>query len=144
MRAVAAAVAGLAVAVASPAAAHHRRPITETYQVTAPVPYPGDFRSQEHCAVGVEGLTRDTRALTLPDRGVLEVELTGFVGGWVIELYDVHGRMLEQGAKWEPTNPAPMRKLSYLNTKPGQHVRIAACNVEGTPRATVSYTFTFH
>ncbi|HVE98416.1 MAG TPA: hypothetical protein VNA12_04475 [Mycobacteriales bacterium] len=143
MRAVAAVSAGLAIAVASPAAANHRRPISETYEVTAPVPYPGDFMSPEHCAAGVEGVTRDTHALTLPDRGLLEVELTGFLGGWVVELYDAHGRLLEQGAEFDPTNPAPARKLSYQNARPGQHLRIAACNVNGGPNATVRYTFTF-
>ena len=128
-------------ALAMPAAGTHKPPISESYDVTAPVPYPVDGAS--HCTDGVEGLTKNTRPVTLPDRGVLEVELSGFLGDWVLELFDAKGRMLAQAAVLDPTNLAPVRKVTYKKATPGQEVRIAVCNVEGGPSGSVTYTFTF-
>lgn len=131
----------LAVLVASPALAGHKAPVKESYDVTAPVPYPVEDTS--HCTDGVEGMTKNTRAVTLPDRGVLDVELSGFLGDWVLELFDAKGRMLGQAAVLDPTDTAPVRKVTYKKGTPGQEVRIAVCNVNGGPRAKVAYTFTY-
>ncbi len=129
-----------AAAVALPAAAAHQPPMRESYSVTAPVPYPVDGAS--HCSEGVEGATKNTRKVKLPTRGVLEVELSGFLGDWVLELFDAKGKMLAQAAELDPTNTAPVRKVTYKKATPGQVVKIAVCNVEGGPTAKVSYTFT--
>lgn len=131
----------LVTAIAMPASASHKPPVKESYEVTAPVPYPVEDAS--HCTDGVEGMTKNTRAVTLPDRGVLVVELSGFLGDWVLELFDDKGRMLGQAAELDPTNTAPVRKVTYKKATPGQKVSIAVCNVEGGPRATVAYTFTY-
>ena len=39
--------------------------MTGSYDVTAPVPYPGDGMSQAHCAEGVEGYRAALRFLAL-------------------------------------------------------------------------------
>ena len=129
------------VLLAVPAAATHKKPISESYDVTAPVPYPVDGAS--HCSEGVEGLTKNTRPFTFPDRGVLAIELSGFLGDWVLELHDDKGRMLAQAAQFDPANTDPLRKLVYKKGAPKQQVSIAVCNVNGGPTAAVEYTFTF-
>jgi len=104
------------------------------------VPYPVDGAS--HCTGGIEGTTKNTREIKLPSRGVLEVELSGFLGDWVLELFDAKGKVLAQAAAFDPTNTAPVRKVTYKKATPGQLVKIAVCNVEGGPTAKVAYTFT--
>lgn len=131
----------LATLLAAPAAANHKKPITASYEVTAPVPYPVDGSS--HCTDGVEGLTKGSKDFTLPDRGVLQIEMSGFLGDWVLELFDAKGRMLGQAAQLDPLNTAPVRKLTYKKGTPRQAVRIVACNVNGGPTAQVRYTFTY-
>lgn len=128
-------------AFAAPAAAGHKPPISEKYDVTAPVPYPVEGAS--HCTDGIEGTTKNTRPVTLPDQGVLVIELSGFLGDWVLELHDDKGRMLGQAAALEPTNTAPVRKLTFKKAKPGMKVKIAVCNNYGGPKGSVKYTFTY-
>lgn len=131
----------LAVALlAVPAGATHKAPVTETYDVTAPLPYPVDGAS--HCSEGVEGLTKDTRPFTIPEAGVLTVELTRFLGDWVLELHDDKGRLLAQAAELDPANTAPKRQIVFKKGKPKQQVSIAVCNVNGGPTGSVRYTFT--
>ncbi len=126
---------------AGTAAATHKAPLKEQYDVTAPVPYAVEAAS--HCTDGFEGLSKNTREVVLPDRGVLEVELSGFLGDWVLELLDSRGKLLGQAAQLDPANTAPVRKVTYKKATPGQEVRIAVCNVTGGPTASVAYTFTF-
>lgn len=126
--------------ITSAASAGHQAPVSERYDVTAPVPFPVEASS--HCTDGIEGTTKNTRTITLPSRGVLQVELSGFLGDWVLELFDAKGRMLGQSAALDPTNTAPVRKVTYKKATPGQQVKIAVCNVEGGPKASVNYTFT--
>ena len=129
------------VLLAVPAAATHQKPISESYDVTAPVPYPVDGAS--HCSEGVEGLTKNTRPFTIPEQGVLAVELSGYLGDWVLELHDDEGRMLAQAAQFDPANTSPLLKIVFKKGKPKQEVAIAVCNVNGGPTASVSYTFTY-
>ncbi|HVE98415.1 MAG TPA: hypothetical protein VNA12_04470 [Mycobacteriales bacterium] len=131
----------LAAAAGSPAVASHKEPLYEAYEVTAPVPYAVDGAS--HCTDGVEGLTKNTRPLTLPDRGLLEIELSGYLADWVLELFDAKGKMLGQAAQFAPANTSPKVSMTYKKATPGQKVRIVACNVKGGPKAKVAYTFTF-
>ena len=104
------------------------------------MPFPVDGAS--HCTDGIEGTTKNTRQIKLPSRGVLEVELSGFLGDWVLELFDAKGKVLAQAAAFDPTNTAPVRKVTYKKATPGQLVKIAVCNVEGGPTAKVAYSFT--
>lgn len=117
------------------------KPITQAYDVTAPVPYAVDGAS--HCADGVEGLSKNTRPVTLPAKGVLQIELSGYLGDWVLELFDAKGKMLGQAAAFDPANAAPKLKLTYKKAAKGQKVQIAVCNVTGGPTAKVKYTFTY-
>lgn len=130
------------VALAAPAAASHKKPFSETYTVTAPVPYPVDGAS--HCADAPEGHSRHTKPLRLPDRGELELRLSDFAGDWVLELFDDKGRMLAQLAEFDPLNTGGnVLILKYKKATPGQQVRILVCNVTGGPTARVRYTFTY-
>lgn len=116
------------------------KPVTKSWEVTA-VPFPMDAAS--HCKEGVEGVSRSTRQVTLPARGVLVAELTGFHGDWVLEVYDAKGRMVGQG--YSPLNPGSTgaAKVTYKKGAKGQKLSIAACNFAGGPTATAKYTFTY-
>ena len=139
MRTVASALLAVVV-LAVPATASHKRPVSETYEVTAPVAYPVGGTS--HCSEGVEGLTKNTRPFTFPERGALTVELSGFLGDWVLELHDDKGRSLSEAAALTPTDTAPTRKLTFKKGKAKQRVSIVVCNYGGSPNASVTYTFT--
>lgn len=128
------------VVLAVPATASHKAPVSETYDVTAPVPYPGEGTS--HCSEGVEGLTKNTRPFTIPEGGVLDIELSRFLGDWVLELHDDKGRVLAESAELTLTDTAPLRKITFKKGKPKQRVSIVVCNFGGGPRASVTYTFT--
>ena len=117
------------------------KPVTQSWEVTA-VPFPMEAAAS-HCKEGVEGVTRGTRAVTLPGRGSLVAELTGFHGDWVLEVYDAKGRMVGQG--YSALNPGSTgkAKVTFKKGLKGQKLSIAACNFTGGPTATAKYTFTY-
>ena len=128
-------------ALVAPASAKPRpKPVTESWEVTA-VPFPMDAAA--HCQEGAEGVTRETRQITLPAKGVLVAELTGFQGDWVLEVYDAKGTMLGQG--YSPLNPGGTgkAKVTYKKGAKGAKISIAACNFTGGPTAQAKYTFTY-
>jgi hypothetical protein len=138
----AATVAVLAIgALALPADAKPKpKPVTQSWDVTA-VPFP--MEASSHCKEGVEGVSRATRDVTLPGRGTLVAELTGFHGDWVLEVYDAKGRMVGQG--YSPLSPGSTgrAKVTVKKGLKGQKLSIAACNFTGGPNATAKYTFTY-
>lgn len=124
----------------APAGASHRGPVTESWEVTAPLPYPVEGTS--HCADGPEGLSKGSRVVVLPDAGTLVVELSGFLGDWVVELFDDKGKLLAAGAELNPTETAPVRKATYKKGKRGAKITVVACNLGGGPTGSLTSTFT--
>lgn len=126
---------------APPAEAAKRKPVTAQYTVLLPVPYPVEGSGGVHCAEGIDGLSRDLRKVTLPAAvGQLKVTLSGFVGDWVVEIYDAKGRVLGYGAELNLTSGT--RQASYKKKKSAKEtVTIAVCNLGGSPQALVTRTF---
>jgi hypothetical protein len=136
-----AAAAGPAVAPAGAAP----KPTKVTYKVTEPVPYPmlEEVPGGNGCWQGTEGQTKNTRAITLPAKGVL-VSTLDFTGDWDLYLFDAKGTIIAASAtdNSATVTDANTEKLTYKKGTKGQKVSLVACNWSGLPDATVTYTFT--
>lgn len=134
--------AAAAVALAAPAGAAKPKPISGSYDVTIPVPFPMEASNGSHCADAPDTLSRDARQMKLPGyAGKLAIGVSGFVGDWVIEVYDAKGRVLATGASLDLT--AGERSATYRKKKaPAETVTVMVCNFGGTPAGTVAWTFT--
>jgi hypothetical protein len=140
-------VAGLTVAaVAAPPAmaAPKKKPITKTYEVTAPAPDPTNYgqpagaSDYSVCAMNVPS-SFDRQEFQVPAAGTLAVEVTGFQGDWDLLLIDSDESELATGG----SSDLGGSETTEVRFKKKQKVSIVACNWAGTPTATVKYTFTF-
>ena len=136
-------VASLAVAaVAAPPAmaAPKKKPITKSYDVTAPMPDPSNYAGQGYsvCAQNVPG-SFDKQTIQIPAAGTLAVELSGFQGDWDLLLEDSDDSELASGG----SSDLGAAETTDVRFKKAQKVSIVACNWAGTPNATVKYTFTY-
>lgn len=128
-------------AAGAPADATHRKPMSGTYDVLIPVPHPVEDAGT-HCNQGVDPLSRASSQVALPDLGELKVKVSGFVGDWVVEIYDAKGRVLAYGATLDLVSG--VREAKWRKKKgAAEKVLIFVCNFGGTPRGTVSWSYTF-
>lgn len=126
---------------ALPAEARHRKPLSGSYAVTIPVPFPVEGATA-HCTEGVDALTRSATKVTIPETGQLDVKVTGFTGDWVLEVFDAKGRVLATGASLDPTSG--VRTAKWKKKKAGSEtVTLTVCNYGGTPTGQVDWTFAF-
>ena len=134
----------LAASVAVPAAeANHRKPLSGSYDLTLPVPFPGESPSGSHCADAPDDLSRDTRPVTMPATGRFKVTLSEYLGDWIVELWDAKGQLVTYGAglsTGDTTATMTYRKKS----KKSETFTLAVCNYTGGPTGHVDWTFTFH
>lgn len=133
--------AGLVVVPAAEAA--KRKPMSGSYDVQLPVPFPAESASGSHCADAPDGLSRNMKTLTLPSSGKLKVALSEYAGDWVIELFDARGTLLSSAAG----NGAPVdaeATLTYRKkSRASQKLTVGICNFAGGPDGHVAWTFTF-
>ena len=141
--AVLAALAAAACALPADAAPKEER---ETYDVTAPVPFPVNTSvpTYDGCWQGQETLTRNTRPLTFSTAGSFTAELT-YDGDWDLYLFDAKGAKAAAAETPEETNAGVLpgkEKISFKKIKPGAKYTLVVCNWLGRADATVSYVFT--
>ena len=137
-------VAGAVVVAAAPADAKPKV-ITQTYDVTEPVPFPmtTDVPGQDGCWNGQEGMSKNTRTLTFPADGVLKAEVH-YSGDWDLYVFDSKGAKAAAAENDETGNTGPaVEKFTFKKAKKGQKYTLVACNWLGLPNATVTYTFTY-
>lgn len=135
----AAPLAALVVATGLAVPSHAAPPVTGTYDVVIPVPHPVEDGGV-HCNQGLDDLTRHTQSVTLPRAGVLDVKVSGFLGDWVVEVYDAKGRVLAYGASLDLQSG--VREAKWKKKKAGaEKVSIVVCNFGGTPAGKVAYRF---
>lgn len=134
-------------ALAAPADAAPRKPITKTYEATAPTP---DFTNLEPNATytvcnQTVPQSWHLHVFTAPAPGKLKVTLSGYVGDWDLLLTDSKGTQLAAGDLLEPGTPTtPAEESATLKIKKAKtKINIIACNFAGGPTATVKYTFTY-
>jgi hypothetical protein len=137
---VVASVAVAAVAAPPAMAAPKKKPITKTYDVTAPMPDPTNYAGMGYsvCAQNVPS-SFDKKTIEIPAAGSLAVELSGFQGDWDLLLEDSDDSELSSGG----SSSVGGVESAEVRFKKAQKVSIVACNWAGTPNATVKYTFTF-
>jgi hypothetical protein len=139
LTAVIAAAAGMLPASAAP------KPETETYEVTAPVPFPVTNATPplDGCWNGQETLTKNTRPLSFKVAGTLSAQVDYF-GDWDLLLFDSKGAKAAAAETTDAGTPATANKekLVFKKMKPGAEYTLVVCNWLGQPDATVTYTFT--
>lgn len=144
-----------AVALAAPADAAPRKPITKTYEATAPAPDVTNYAD----SAGVDSYSvcnqqvpnsYHVHTFTAPAPGKLNVKLYGFTGDWDVLLTDSRGTELTFGGNGIPAQvntPAEPtvgdENITYKIKKAKTKINIIACNWVGGPTATVKYTFTY-
>lgn len=131
-----------AVLAAPPADAAKRKPMSGSYPLTLPVPYPGESADGSHCREAPDGLSKHVQRITVPAPGRFTFRLTQVVGDWVIELHDTRGRMLASGASSDPV--APERKLTFRHRSRAKATYLVmVCNFTGGPQGHVAWTYVF-
>lgn len=134
----------LAASVAAPAAeAKHRKPLSGSYDLVLPVPFPAEAASGSHCADAPDDLSRDTRPLTLPSSGRLKVALSEYAGDWIVELWDPKGRFVAYGAALSTGGPTTATMTYRKKSRASETYTLAVCNYTGGPNSHVAWTFTF-
>lgn len=144
-RLLATAVACGAIAVTAVPADAAPKTMKDSYAVTAPVPFPvtEDVPGMHGCHNGQESLTKNSRAITLPDAGLFKAEVA-YTGDWDLYLFDAKGSILAAAETSETGNTsAATEKITWKKGKKGQKVTLVACNWMGLSDATVSYTYTY-
>ena len=136
---------GGALAAALPAGAAPK-PQTETYAVTAPVPFPVNTAvpTYDGCWQGQESLTKNTKPLTFTTEGSITAELN-YMGDWDLYLFDAKGAKSAASETSEEGNAGVMpgkEKITFKKIKPGAKYTLVVCNWLGQRDAQVTYTFT--
>lgn len=137
---------------ASAAPKRKPRPITKTYQATAPVPDPTNWLSD----AGVESYSVCAQTMpnsyqifefTAPALGKLNLKLTGFVGDWDLLIMDKNNNEVTFGGSAGVNTPdAPTAGDENVTTKVKKSktlYKIVACNWAGGSTGTVKLTFTY-
>jgi hypothetical protein len=124
-------------------AAPKPKPVTKSYDVVLPVPFPASETAPPlyGCIDGAESVSKNTTRVTLPYAGSLAAQVT-FTGDWDLYVFDTKGKMI--GAAENDTSGstgAGKEKLVVKKAKKGP-VDIVTCNWAGTPQATVTWTLT--
>ena len=133
-------------------AAPRKKPITKTYQATAPTPDPTNYlgtagaASYSVCEQNVPQ-SFHVHSFTPPALGKLNVKLSGFTGDWDLLITNSAGQELTYGGSQginTPDSPtAGDENVTIKIKKARQKVNIIACNWAGGANGTVKYVFTY-
>ena len=140
--AVVVAAAALAPAEAAP---KKKPPLKREYDVTLqPFPDPTEEVACAGSARTAAGLVH-VHTLKPTGPGKLVVKVTGFTGDWDVAVHDASGKLLRQG--WgsdtpRTTNTRATEDLWYRSTRT-QPLTLRVCNVLGSERVKVAYTYTY-
>ena len=141
-----------AAALATPADAAPRKPITKTYEATAPTPDPTNYldlagASNYSVCNQVVPQSWHVHTFTAPAVGKLNIKVYGFTGDWDVLLTNTQGTELTFGGSESLNTPdAPTagdESVTYKIKKAKTKINIISCNWAGSPTATVKYTFTY-
>ena len=119
------------------------KPVTQSYNVVAPVPFPmtTDVPGMYGCIDGEEGLSKNTRRVKLPFNGSLVVQVT-YSGDWDLYVLDTKGKMIGAAETTETANTGPAKEKLTVKKATKGSVDIVACNWAGMKDATVKWTLT--
>lgn len=122
-----------------PAQAAPPKPMTGTIQVTDGTPDPtgGGIGDPPNGFCDGKLPQEASKPVKFPSAGKLKIDLTGFQGDWGLALRDEKGKYLAG----DDANP-PATEVASTKLKKGGTYLFQACNLGGTPAATIKYTFT--
>jgi hypothetical protein len=78
-------------------------------------------------------------SVKIPGPGTLEVSIGGFQGDWALQLKDHTGEVIAG----DDVNPPSAFESTSVRFKKADTVAILPCNLEGTPQAEVTYSYTY-
>ena len=119
------------------------KPITKTYEATAPAPDFTNLASEGVCKRNVPQ-SWHTHTFKAPAIGRLAVVVSDFIGDWDVIILDPKGTEIASGELLEQGTPAaPKTEPAAAKIKKAGSYQIIACNWAGGPTAKVKYTFTY-
>lgn len=128
-------------AAVAPAQAAKPKPFSKTVTVTDSTPDPsgGGIATDDICA---GKLPREKPfTVKIPAAGKFKVETSGFHGDWALAIRDAKGTLLS-GVDVNPEAPSNVYESALVKIKRAGTYQVEACNLGGTPQASVKYTFT--
>ena len=129
---------GLAAVLTAPSYAAPPKPMSETYDATAPVPDPTPAANGDDTCTHMLPMSKHEKKVTLPSAGTLKVELVEQTLDWAIAVRNSKGQKLGSA---DGGTPEVKEKMSVKIKTKGSYT-IDACNFAGGPTAKVKYTFT--
>lgn len=119
------------------------KPITKTYEATAPAPDFTNLASDGVCKRNVPQ-SWHTHTFKAPAAGRLAVVVSEFLGDWDVIILDPKGTEIAKGDLLEQGTPVtPETEPASAKIRKAGSYQIIACNWAGGPTATVKYTFTY-
>jgi hypothetical protein len=122
---------------AAQAAPAKPKPKDWAYDVFLPVPWAPQSMGADDCAAAPEGSSKDLHTFALPGPGKLRVHLSGTVGDWALEFYDVKGHLVSSSHGVGDV----VMTVKAKGTKPVY--QIGVCNYAGGPNGRVTASFTW-
>lgn len=126
-------------------AAPKRKPITHSYQATAPLPDPSNYADDTYsvCAQNVPQ-SFHVHEFKAPALGKLKITLTNFLGDWDLLLLDPKGTEIAAGVASDLGTPgSSVSEVASAKIRKAGTYKIIACNWAGGSTGDVKYTFDF-
>lgn len=131
-------VAGLSLATVADAAPPKSFKKTVSFTDATPDPTGNAASGNEnHCSGQLP--QEDPITVKIPGPGTLEVSIGGFQGDWALQIKDASGEVLAG----DDVNPPSDFESASVRFKKAATVGILPCNLEGTPQAEVTYSYTY-
>ena len=132
----------LAVLVA-PATAAAKKPITKSFDITIPVPFPANQATSE-CETTTAGPSEHNEVVKVPAAGTLEVVISGFAGDWDGVIRNSKGQSLALTSGTDAASPGTnATDKAKVKIKKADTITIEICNFAGGPTGKGKYTFTY-
>ena len=92
--------------------------------------------NEEHCS---GKLPHETPVrVKIPGPGNIDISIGGFQGDWGLQVRDASGAVIAG----DDVNP-PAYEATTVRLKKAATIQILPCNLEGTPKATITYKYTY-
>jgi hypothetical protein len=78
-------------------------------------------------------------SVKVPGPGNVDINIDGFQGDWALQVKDASGEVIAG----DDVNPPSAFEATSVRLKKAATIQILPCNMEGTPQASVHYTYTY-
>lgn len=133
---------GVAVLV-SPATAAPKKPITKSFSVSIPVPFPAN-QATSACETSTKGPSEHNEVVKVPAAGMLDIQVTEITGDWDMVVTNAKGQVIAEGAGVNSPNvDTGNTERAKVKVKKADTLTIQICNFAGGPTGKGKYTFTY-